>query len=663
VNVQSTPEEILRQLYAIFGQVVLLPIPVRSKKPVAGWNSVTFEETQTPAYQAELLTAVRRCGNIGCRAGGGLVFVDFDNMELAKVYADASRGWETLQVYGKRGCQFVYRMKPGTWYPNTQAIYALKGPDGKPCGEWRCGGGDKGAQSVVYGIHPENVEYSISLNDIQTIDFAELKWPWGPFWKQETAGATEPEDTEPKPKKKRKGDSQLDDDEVAQQLEQKAYEISRSVDAYYDQHRKEYILRRDGTSAYQCLAEAQFKRELRFLGLSAAFIPRRNWTQLDIALRVIMQEKFVSYVGPLAGKASGYYYENGTPLLVTVSPTVIEPSRGHWPTINEFFSNLLWDPDEPWGDQQQIAFYGWLKVSYNALRTRKFQPGQALAIAGEPDAGKSLTQKLVTTILGGRCAKAALFLQGRTDFNSDLFGAEHLMLEDESASTSRAARLALAAQIKSIVSNQTQPCHGKHRDIVNLSPWWRVTISLNDRPDRMLVLPPLDDDLSGKIILLRATVHEMPMPADTPEQKESFWQQLLSELPAFLYWLLTEFEIPQDHRVARFGVRAFHHPVLTTELEELSPAMALLGLIDQADFWIFGADKKVKTWKGTALELRALLMEFDKTKRDAIRLLDWTNACGQYLNDLVKIRPKRVTNIRTHDVRGFEITRAAKADL
>jgi hypothetical protein len=225
---QEHAKEVLRRLYAIFGKVVLLPIPLRSKKPVTGWNTVSFKQTEAPAYQANLLTAVLRGGNIGCRAGEGLVFIDFDDAKLCRVFENANRrAANTLQVRGKRGRQFVYRIKPGTWYPNTQAIYPIKGPDGKPCGEWRCGGGEKGAQSVVYGIHPEEVEYLLVPNDILTIDFAELKWPWGPFWETQPANQTEA-----KPKdRKRQGDRRLEEEKQLPLIE-----------AYYDVGRKEYLV-------------------------------------------------------------------------------------------------------------------------------------------------------------------------------------------------------------------------------------------------------------------------------------------------------------------------------------------------------------------------------------------------------------------------------------
>jgi hypothetical protein len=186
-----------------------------------------------------------------------------------------------------------------------------------------------------------------------------------------------------------------------------------------------------------------------------------------------------------------------------------------------------------------------------------------------------------------------------------------------------------------------------------LAPWWRLTISLNDRPERLLILPPLVEDIASKIILLRASRYPMPMATDTGEEQETFWNTLVSELPAFLTYLVNDFVLTNDWQDTRFGVRAFHHPVLLTELEELSPAITLLGLIDQAQIWEVQSD----VWEGTALDLRALLLANHKTARDAATLLHWINACGQYLNDLVRIRPSRVKSFRTHTSYTFEIYR------
>jgi hypothetical protein len=128
------------------------------------------------------------------------------------------------------------------------------------------------------------------------------------------------------------------------------------------------------------------------------------------------------------------------------------------------------------------------------------------------------------------------------------------MLEDESASVSYQARSALGAQIKAIAVNKIHACHGKRRDIVNLCPWWRLSISLNNEPERMMILPRLGEDVSDKIILLRVTRHPMPMPTATAEEKELFRQVISQQLPGYLSWLENEFKIPNEWVSQRFGI-------------------------------------------------------------------------------------------------------------
>jgi bifunctional DNA primase/polymerase-like protein len=658
----------LQKLYAVFGaQVVFLPLPKGSKQPlIRKWQNITFTDTQKPAYQQALEACVARGGNIGVLLGpasDGLVSVDLDRDELVDPFiALCPKLASTTRSRGKRGCNFFLRIKAGTPYPNSQSSYALRDADGNKCGEWRCGGGQKGAQTVIFGVHPDGPLYQIQIENppVELVFDADLKWFYpfdspGPANASSTPGTASGSATGVN----RKGNQQADDDAAREERTRKretaAYQLARSIDAYYDQPRKEYLLH-EGNERYQPLNETQFKRCLRFHRMSAETLDFRHYSQVDVVLRELQQKKYVDYAGALAGKERGYYFENGIPILVTYSPQLIIPKPGNWDTLSNLLSNLYWNPDEPHGDEQQHAFYGWVQVAFNALRARRWQPGQALAFAGPSDAGKSLTQRLITVILGGRSAKAALFLQQRTDFNGEMFEAEHLMLEDEAASTRYRDRLAFAAQLKQIAANQVQPCHPKQRQIINLCPWWRVTISLNDEPDRLLVLPPLGNDVADKLILLRASQAPMPMPAETPEQKIAFWKQLNDELPAFLHYLVNEYEIPADWRSTRFGIKEFHHPALLTALEELDPAMLLLELIDTANIWhqwdpvsqLWGT--KVP-WEGSALELRRVLSNNNTTQRDASNLLSYTNATGRYLNKLAKIRATRVklTHTRTGD--------------
>ena len=171
------PASILNSLYSRFGNVVLLPVPKGEKGPkLPGWQTISFEQTQEPQYQAQLLDAIRRGGNIGVRLGNGTISVDVDLDKMAEWFA--AHNPPTLATRAKRGAQFFFH--PRGTYPNGQATYDLKDAQGNKCGEWRCGGGQKGAQSIVFGVHPEGFRYRI-LHDhpIAEIAFDDIRWPEG----------------------------------------------------------------------------------------------------------------------------------------------------------------------------------------------------------------------------------------------------------------------------------------------------------------------------------------------------------------------------------------------------------------------------------------------------------------------------------------------------
>lgn len=65
-----------------------------------------------------------------------------------------------------------------------------------------------------------------------------------------------------------------------------------------------------------------------------------------------------------------------------------------------------------------------------------------------------------------------------------------------------------------VTACETQSCHAKNRQAITLTPLWRLTISLNDEPESLLTLPPLDNSLEDKVILCKGEKHAMPMRTD-----------------------------------------------------------------------------------------------------------------------------------------------------
>jgi hypothetical protein len=418
-------------------------------------------------------------------------------------------------------------------------------------------------------------------------------------------------------------------------------------EAYYDLGKKEYLVQ-DATGEWMGFTESQFKRVLKEYGISPKLGSGQTLSPQDLEIRNLQHKRNVHFAGPLAGYRRGYLEDKATRMLVTSSPIMIEPVAGDWRYLEGLINGLLGED----GGVQLPYFHGWVKVSFETLRAGERRPGQVLALCGPHNCGKSLLQNLMTEILGGRAAKPYQFMSGGTSFNADLFGAEHLQIEDEQGSTDIRTRREFGAQIKNITVNEVQRLHGKHRDALPLKPFWRLTLSVNDELENLMVLPPIDDSLEDKLIILKGVRVPMPMPSDTQEQRKAFWARLLADLPGYLEWL-TRWEIPAELRCPRFGIRHFHHPQIVGPLNMAAPEARLLSLIDGALFpeaagLMAGMVKKQEKIEGTAEEIERMLTGIASLCAfEARKLLPWSGACGTYLGRLAKKQPERVESIRS----------------
>lgn len=365
-------------------------------------------------------------------------------------------------------------------------------------------------------------------------------------------------------------------------------------------------------------------------------------SQLDAHINTLQTQFDVSYAGPLAGTQTGVLDYQGGKILVTDSPRLLPSLPGEWPLLGKILENLLFDQCA----DQRPYFFGWLKYAREALRSQSNRPGQALVLAGPRDCGKSLVQNLITLLLGGRAAKPYGWMMGATDFNAELFGAEHLMIEDECASTDIRARRNFGAQVKSVTVNTQQKLHQKNRTALSLEPFWRLTITVNDEPENLMVLPPIDDSLGDKLILLRANKRPMPLPTTTQAERSIFMSRLHAELPAFCHFL-DGWSIPADLVSHRFGSAHYHHPDLLEALEELAPESRLLQLLRVVPG---------SSWSGTQAQLESQLTDSDaSTSYEARRLFSFNNACGTYLARLAKKHPELVQYYRTKTERTWTI--------
>lgn len=419
----------------------------------------------------------------------------------------------------------------------------------------------------------------------------------------------------------------------------------------YDIERKLYYIT-DNRGDYMGIPETAMRRHLRGQGVNPDCTRDALLSELDEALNHLQLDCGVHYAGTLAGCSKGIHESCGNRILVTSSPKLIEPKPGSFPILDKLLENLFADEIT---DQRPYVL-AWLKIAIEALRAGVIRPGQVLVMAGPANCGKSLLQNIITLLLGGRSAKPWRYMAGQTPFNSELFGSEHLMIEDESASTDIRVRRELGAKIKDFTVNEVQSCHAKGRPALSLRPFWRVSVSLNDEPENMMILPPLDESIEDKMHLLKVHKREMPMRTQDQAGRAAFWTAINNELPAFVHHLL-EWEIPESIRCDRFGVKAFHHPALLASLDDLAPESRLLSLIDAVLFpGVVNDDVEI-----TADELQSRLVN-SSMGYESRRLLSWPTACGVYLSRLEKKHPGRFKNQRTRFNRGWLIKAVTECD-
>lgn len=436
--------------------------------------------------------------------------------------------------------------------------------------------------------------------------------------------------------------------------------------------------------------------------------------QLDLAMSI-------------AGHSSGVEMIRGNRVLVQRGPDLLDPVKGDWEMLKKMLNGLLrlrledgvmppwfrvyvpgkerdgavdrevWealvseDDEGGWWLDQGVILYSWLKLAMEVYYRRAAgedvsRNGQALVIAGPPAGGKSLLQQyVITPLLGGRMGKPEGVLTGKTDFNKELFAAEHLAVADAPLSQKMEDRLKLGEFIKLHVAEQWHRYHPKGKDAIIVPPVWRMSISINDDNDNIRSLPPMKDGVADKIHLLHVQAVAMPMPTTTLDEYALFGKRLKEDLPGMAWWLMKEFEVPAVLQGGRFGMLSFQTPDLMREMYEDSPAGMLMTLLDGARFslggvrvdwwtWAAGLDGlaacgvvsqvRLKSgahvppvWQGSAAELKEGLCRDECSSCYDARVIFKFHRVEQLLKRLVKEEALRVENYRTAEARLWRIAK------
>ena len=366
-----------------------------------------------------------------------------------------------------------------------------------------------------------------------------------------------------------------------------------------------YFQRRAGD--YVGTSESSIKKRLVRLGFSPYADTRQGeyLSPLDERMLDIEESQRVDYAMPVAGYPVGVYEQGNERILITKELDCIEPRRGEWDILRQFIEGLLDGGDQ--GFKQTPYFYAWLARAMSGLQFRRPNSGQALLIAGDPDCGKTLLTKILRALFGGRVGKPYEYLTGQTRFNNELFSTSLQVIDDEADKTDIKSRRHLVAGLKKFIGADGARGEAKGGITFEIQPHWRVVMVANFEEDNLRVFPPLDEDVIDKLILLRGYKSAFPMPTRTQSEQEDFLRQMLSELPAFMFFLLNEFEIPEEIRFDRFGVRSILNPDIVARMDQITPWHELSILMEHEVL------QGQAFWVGTATELYTGLRHRDSS--------------------------------------------------
>lgn len=428
---------------------------------------------------------------------------------------------------------------------------------------------------------------------------------------------------------------------------------------FYDESSKQFYMQ-DDAGEWRGRPEKTFATYLKFLGYCPLVRSdkQEKISEVEHVMAHISLNCSVQYAGALAGFKKGLIKNNGQRVLVTREADIMEPVAGDWPTLEVLFTQLFGhgSPEQANDGENQLKyFYGWWKHALECLHG-KYEDKRCLCMtfAGAAGCGKSLVKDLISLSLGGRECKPYRFMTGQENFNGEFIGSELWVIDDEQANTSGPARSEFGANIKKSVADRYYRIRGMMRDGVIIEMFKLLLICVNREPDRLKVLPQLDDDVADKISVLLAHKHPMPMPAGSPEEKAVFWSTLTAELPHFIHFLMNEYTIDAED-YGRFGMRHFQHPDLCSDLFAVS---------HEREFWVqinrvlrakvFGEDEFVGSvwyWCGGAEDLYELMSaESSPLSRNEINNLPWSNQIGKKLTKIRREFPDRIVKKKVSGV-------------
>lgn len=391
---------------------------------------------------------------------------------------------------------------------------------------------------------------------------------------------------------------------------------------------------------------------LKGRGLSDKCPKGATQSDAERVLDHIQQVNRVQGAAPLINHPKGIVNHNGGRILNIADLTPTQPIAGPtsdpekdfpfiWKFLNGFFPRPELLPKE--------HFMAWLQRAYRVVLEHKRFMGQALFVCGPKNNGKTLLcLRIVAPLLGNRVENPIDYMSGDTNFNSELFSAALLAVNDEDAPANEQARKRMLAKLKGLVVNPVHKYHAKFEKPVTIAWIGRIFVTLNDDPGSVGMLLEVEANTRDKQMYFASQPY-----AGTFPSQDVLEPLIDKELPYFAHWLLNwtpPAEVLSDDRM---GVKSYFDP----RILELSHQQTFASNLNELlKVWIRtdAVWNDTEIWEGSPTDLLSALQTNDLTTGIA---RDWTQAkVVRALTSLAK-QDKSGVEFLGDDGRGFKITK------
>ena len=375
--------------------------------------------------------------------------------------------------------------------------------------------------------------------------------------------------------------------------------IGAAIEDFWYDGRTYYKVGEEGSVT--ALTKEDVSLELRVEG-NVSRRARRNEevSDLERALHTINTKKWVdgampfTFIKDITVQYNDKLYLNSARNRRPLAPSGKKSGWGKgFPRLSKWLGHMF-------GDEQLPHELNWLAYGYKHAHAGTPNRGHAHFLVGAPNCGKTLYNTVVLGGLFGGHAIASDFLVGKTNFNSHLFSYGLWTVDDEAPSASSDQHVSFSSKIKEFTANDEFLVNEKFKKAGIIFWRGRLSITLNDDPVSIKLLPDMDMSIRDKIMAFHCN--------GGWEFTTDFKEQIEKELPHFAQFLL-DYELPKASKSVRFGVKEYMSPTLDdlASVDSRYSYMQELLTIFRSKHCLDDGEE----WEGTCSELIMLLNKID----------------------------------------------------